>query len=116
MKNLFLFCMGGIIYTLNEDGRDLSSSALYGFTKEPRDSQMKFIKNTFIEFETRFSKEYKVIFVKSPEEKQNLKEAIHKKIAYEKENYQNDNWKYWERYLTEIDTPSFSYYNEDILR
>ncbi len=103
--------MDGIIHALDEDGNNLSSSVLYGFTKAPHNLQAKFIKEKFVELETEFSKEYKVTFVKSPEEKQNLKEAIHKKIAYEKKNFRNDNWEYWDRDLKNIDAPSFSYYN-----
>lgn len=111
MKKLFVFCMNGIIHALNEDGRELFSSVLCGFTQESYDNQMKFIKEEFGKCKKDFSKEYEVTFIKSPEEKQNLKEAIRKKIVYEKETYRNNDWEYWERDLTKINTPLFDYYN-----
>ncbi|MDP2670176.1 MAG: hypothetical protein Q8O99_04375 [bacterium] len=115
MKKLFLMCFNGITEALTEDGDRMGSAVMYGFTQEPYEEQKNFIIETFKNWEKKYSKEYEIVYAKSFEEKQALKEAIKKQIEYNKKKYSNDNWEWWEKWSLQIDGELFDKHNANLV-
>lgn len=115
MGKLFLACFNGIVHGILESGDRVYTCVQYGFLQEPHENQIKFIKHCFNECLEKHKNKYDIVFIVSEIEKSNLKEAIKKIIAENKERYSNDDWKYWEDDLLKMNYPIFDKFNKEVL-
>ncbi|MAQ77157.1 hypothetical protein CL684_01385 [Candidatus Campbellbacteria bacterium] len=114
MEKAYIFNIEGILYILRENGRLQLTRLLFGFKRETREIQEKLLIEMFQETLEEEKDKFDLIKVIGNEEKKGLSSAIEKYIIYLKENFSNDEFKYWEKDLIELNHESFDFYNKNI--
>lgn len=115
MEKLILVCFNGIFHGILEKGICIHSSIQYRFSDKSIEAQEKFVTECFQDAIKIYKDKYVITFVVSGIEKDNLKKAIMKIIAYNKEHCSNDGSECWEDYLSMINYPSFDKFNRKVV-
>jgi len=115
MKKIYVFSLEGLVFTINEDGCEKSSSVSVGFLQESKEFQDNFLMDKFQELTEKFKTEYKVISIISEDDKEELSLAIKKLIDdYKTNRPASSDIEFWEDKQVQIKEPIFDRYNKNI--